>query len=207
VAAHEALMTLRRVMSLSGLLLLAMLLAVASGAGASASRPAPSIAAGTYRGALKCTGSDSFSNGAATRRYRSSPAASVAFASGHRLRQWTYVFLGRRDLLVQSHAVRRGQSFSYAAGTHIGKPGRTRVTVDDVASAPGAVNLLARLDWASPATHYVGAGTYALTLTRVSGSTIRYEAVKVVVKQPLGATSKANPVVRRHEHCVGLLSR
>ena len=185
----------------------ALLATLVAGAGSGAADPAAPIASGTYRGALRCSGSDSFSNGAATRRYRSSPEASVAFASGQRLKRWTYVFLGRRDLIIQSRAVRRGQLFSYSAGTHIGRPGRTRVTVDSVAASRGNVELLARLDWSSPASHYIGAGTYALTLARESATVIRYEVVKVVVKQPLARPSRPNPVIRRHEHCVGLLRR
>jgi hypothetical protein len=185
----------------------ALLATLVAGAGSGAADPAALIASGTYRGALRCSGSDSFSNGAATRRYRSSPEASVAFASGQRLKRWTYVFLGRRDLIIQSRAVRRGQSLSYSAGTHIGRPGRTRVTVDRVAASRGNVELLARLDWSSPAGHYIGAGTYALTLARETANVIRYEVVKVVLKQPLARPSRANPVIRRHEHCVGLLTR
>lgn len=165
------------------------------------------ISAGTYRGKLRCIGSDRFSNGAATRHYRSSPAASVVFGAHQRLRRWTYLFLGRRNLAIQSHAVRAGQSFSYAAGTHIGRPGRTRVTVDEASSFPGNVTLIAHLDWASPSTGYAGSGTYALLLERLGARTIRYEAVKVVVKQPTAsAPTAANPVVRRNEQCVGRLS-
>lgn len=196
-------MRARPLMSLAGVLLAAL----AAGAGSSAADPAAPIASGMYRGALRCSGSDSFSSGAATRRYRSSPEANVAFASNQRLKQWTYVFLGRRDLIIQSRAVRRGQSFSYSAGTHIGRPGRTRVTIDSVAAFRGDVELLARLDWSSLASHYIGAGTYALTLARASATAIRYEVVKVVVKQPLARPSRANPVIRRREHCVGLLTR
>jgi len=68
----------------------------------------------------------------------------------------------------------------------------------------GQVLINARLDWASPATRYMG--TYALLLERVSGTELRYQAVKVVVKQPLAGPSKANPVVRRNELCVGQLT-
>jgi hypothetical protein len=67
--------------------------------------------------------------------------------------------------------------------------------------------VISLVDWASPSTGYLGSGTYALTLQRVSRSRVRYEAVKVVVKQPNGAPSAANPVVRRNELCVGQLAR
>jgi hypothetical protein len=121
--------------------------------------------------------------------------------------RWTYLFLGSRNVVIQSHAVRPGQSFTYAAGAHIGRPGRTTVTVTDVTRSAGAVALVARLDWASPSTGYLGSGTYLLVLERLSRSRIRYEAVKVVVKQPSGAASAANPVVRRNELCIGQLAR
>jgi hypothetical protein len=163
------------------------------------------IAAGRYRGHVACIGSDRFSNGASTRHYHSTPIVSVTFGSGGRLKRWTYLFLGRHNLAVQSRAVRRGQGFSYAAGAHIGRPGRTRVTIDQLVRTAGSVEVLARLDWSSPTFDYVGAGTYDLTLERV-GRSIRYEAVKVVVKLPQAGVSAANPIIRRHERCVGLLS-
>jgi hypothetical protein len=164
------------------------------------------IAAGAYRGSVRCTGSDRFSNGSPTRRYKSFPAAVVTFAANQRVTSWTYLFLLRHDLIKQVRAVHRGQSFTYAAGKHIGRPGRTRVTIIEVARTRGQVLIVARLDWASPATHYVGSGTYVLLLTRVSATDIRYEALKVVVKHPLGARSRGNPVVRRNELCIGDLA-
>lgn len=167
----------------------------------------PGIHAGTYHGRIHCAGSDRFSSTAPTLRYRSRPRVTVGFGSRQRLRRWTYLFLGRRNLRIQSHAVLAGQNFSYAAGSHIGRPGRTVVTVTDLTRSRGAVLLLAQLDWSSPATGYIGAGTYTLMLERLSDSRIRYEAVKVVVKQPVGAPSAANPIVRRHEVCVGQLVR
>jgi len=185
--------------TLSGLLLIIR-------AGAAAHEPSRPIAAGSYRGVVHCRGSDRFSNGSPSQRYRSSPLASVAFASGQRVTSWTYFFLLQHDLVKQARAVRPGASFTYAAGAHVGRPGRTRVTITGVTRTRGQVLIIARLDWASPATHYIGSGTYALLLWRVSGTMIRYEAVKVVVKQPLAAPSKMNPVVRRNELCVGQLT-
>jgi hypothetical protein len=167
----------------------------------------PRIAAGTYKGAVRCSGSDRFSSGAATRNYRSSPTVTISFGAAQHLRRWTYLFLGTANVAVQSRAVHAGQSFTYSAGKHIGKPGRTRVTVAALTSSAGAVQLSARLDWTSPSTGYFGAGTYALLLQRVGSSKLRYEALKVVLKQPHGAPSHANPIVRRDELCVGQLSR
>lgn len=187
------------VITLSGLLL-------GGWAVAAPQEPTPPIAAGTYRGIVQCRGSDRFSNGSPSRRYLSSPVASVAFTSGQRVTSWTYFFLLRHDLVKQVHAVRPGASFTYDAGKHIGRPGRTQVTITDVTPTRGRVLIVARLDWASPATHYIGSGTYALLLERISGTVIRYEAIKVVVKHPLTAPSKANPVVRRNELCVGQLT-
>jgi hypothetical protein len=169
--------------------------------------PSPTIAAGMYRGIVHCTGSDRFSNGSPSRRYRSSPLASVVFASRQRVTSWTYFFLLRHDLVKQVRAVRPGESFTYAAGKHIGRPGRTRVTIVDVTRRHEQALIIARLDWASPARHYIGSGTYALLLERISGTQIRYEALKVVVKHPLAGPSKAKPVVRRNELCVGQLTR
>lgn len=191
------------------LLVLIALSGLAAGAGAVAiaQEPGSPIARGTYHGRVRCTGSDRFSNGSPTRRYRSSPTASVDFASGQRVTSWTYFFLLRHDLVKQVRTVRPGESFTYAAGKHIDRPGRTRVIISDVARAPGQVTMTARLDWASPSTHYFGSGTYALTLERISRAAIRYEAIKVVVKQPVTAPSQANPVVRRSELCVGQLTR
>jgi hypothetical protein len=174
---------------------------------ASSLAAAPLIVPGTYRGAVRCTGSDRFSDGARARRYRSSPTVTVAFGSSQRLERWTYLFLGRHDLVIQSHAVKRGQSFTYAAGAHIGRPGRTRVTIDEVRGVAGGVDLLAHLDWSSPRTRYIGSGTYALALERVSATVLRYDAVKVVVKQPQSTPSKSRPIVRRNEHCTGILRR
>jgi hypothetical protein len=187
-------------MTLSGL-------ALCAGAGATAQEPGPTIVAGAYRGSVSCRGSDRFSNGASTRRYRSFPKASVVFASHQRVRSWTYFFLLRHDLVKQIRAVRPGESFTYAAGKHIETPGRTRVTITAVTRTRGQVMIIARLDWASPSTHYIGSGTYALLLERTRSKAIRYEAIKVVVKHPLTARSQTNPVVRRNELCVGQLMR
>lgn len=186
-------------MTVSGLLLSGL-------AAAATHEPSRPIAAGGYRGIVQCSASDRFSNGSPIQRYRSSPVASVAFASGQRVMSWTYFFLLRHDLVKQVRAVRPGASFTYAAGAHIGRPGRTRVTVTGLTRGRGQVSIIARLDWASPATHYIGSGTYALLLNRVSRTMVRYEAVKVVVKQPLAAPSKVDPVVRRNELCVGQLT-
>ena len=133
--------------------------------------------------------------------------ASVVFASNQRVRSWTYFFLLRHDVVEQVRAVRSGESFTYAAGKHIGRPGRTKVTIVEATRTHDRVLILARLDWASPATHYIGSGTYALLLERRSGTQIRYEALKVVVKHPRAAPSKANPLVRRNELCLGQLTR
>jgi hypothetical protein len=162
---------------------------------------------GTYRGKIRCLGSDRFSNGAPTRHYRSRPKVSVSFGASQRLRRWTYLFLGRKNLVIHTRAVRVGESFTYAAGAHIGRPGRTRVTVTDVERSPGGVLLVARLDWASPSTGYIGSGTYVLVLELTGPARVNYEAVKVVVKQPRGPASAANPVVRRNELCIGELTR
>jgi hypothetical protein len=50
-------------------------------------------------------------------------------------------------------------------------------------------------------------GSYLLRLQRTGAGTIRYEAIKAVVKQPLGTPSDANPVLRRDEVCTGQLTR
>ena len=196
-------MTIRRALTLP------LLLTVALSILASASTEARSVtvAAGRYHGTVRCTGSDRFSNGAATRHYRSSPAVSVVLGTRQRLKRWTYLFLGRHNLMIQSRAVRVGQSFTYAAGRHIGRPGRTRVTIDSLIRAPVRREILARLDWSSPSTHYIGSGTYDLTFERVSAAKVRYDAVKVVVKLPLAGPSASEPVVRRNEHCAGSISR
>jgi len=173
---------------------------------AAAQGPTATIAAGTYRGNVRCTGSDRFSNGSPVRHYRSSPVASVVFDSDQRVTSWTYFFLLRHDLVKQVRAVRPGQSFTYAAGKHISRPGQTRVTIADVTRTRGQVLIIAYLDWASPTTHYIGSGTYALSLERLSGTAIRYEALKVVVKHPVAAPSTANPVIRRNESCRGQLT-
>lgn len=167
----------------------------------------PTIVPGTYRGAVRCTGSDHFSNGSRTRQYDSSSRVAVVIGSRRHVRRWTYIFVGRHNLAIQSRAVRAGESFSYAAGAHIGRPGRTRVTIANVLRALTSVEILARLDWSSPSTHYIGSGTYDLALDRVGSSRIRYDAIKVVIKLPTAGASAANPIVRRHEHCVGRLSR
>jgi hypothetical protein len=191
------------------LLLLIMLSTLALGAGAlaTAQEPSSAIAPGTYHGSVGCRGSDRFSNGSPIRRYRSSPKASVDFASRQRVTAWTYFFLLRHDLVKKVRTVRPGESFTYAAGKHIDRPGRTRVTITAVTRTPGRVMMTARLDWASPSTHYIGSGTYALLLERLSRAAIRYEAIKVVVKHPVTAPTRTHPVVRRNELCVGQLMR
>jgi hypothetical protein len=194
---------IRRALTLS--LLVAVTVSILAAASAQA-RSAP-IAAARYHGRVRCTGSDRFSNGAANRRYRSSPAVSVQLGKRQRVKRWTYLFLGRQNLFIQSRAVRVGQSFTYAAGMHIGRPGRTRVTVVGVIRASGRVEILARLDWSSPATGYIGSGTYDVMFERDGASKIRYDAVKVVVKLPLAGPTASAPVVRRNEHCAGSISR
>lgn len=182
--------------------------AMATGALGDAQARSTSIVAGGYRGTVRCTGSDRFSNGAPTRQYRSRPRASVVFGSGRSLKRWSYFFLGRRNTVIQSRAVRSGQSFTYAAGVHIDRPGRTRVTILGAVRTARRVELLARLDWSSPSTHYIGSGVYDLTFESAGPSTISYDAVKVVIKLPeAGSPTAANPVVRRNEHCAGLLTR
>ena len=182
-------------------------LALGAGAMATAQEPGSAIAPGTYHGSVGCRGSDRFSNGSPSRGYRSSVRASVDFASRQRVTSWTYVFLLRRDLVKKVRAVRPGESFTYAAGKHIDRPGRTRVTITAVTRTPGRVMIIARLDWASPSTHYIGSGTYALLLERLSRAVIRYEAIKVVVKHPVTRPSRTHPVIRRNELCVGQLMR
>ena len=130
----------------------------------------------------------------------------VVFASGQRLEHWTYLFLGRPNTVIQSNAVRPGQFFTYAAGKHIGRPGVTRVTVAETPHSSGVSIVNAILDWSSPATGYIGSGTYTLILERRATTTIRYEAEKVVVKLRRTGPSRANPVVRRTEDCRGDLS-
>lgn len=181
---------------------------MATGALADAKAPSRAIGAGTYSGTVRCTGNDRFSNGAPTRQYRSRPKASVVFGSGRSLKRWTYLFLGHRNTVIQSRAVRAGQAFTYAAGAHIDRPGRTRVTILGVVRTARGVEVLARLDWSSPSTHYIGSGVFDLTFESTGPSTITYDAVKVVIKLPeVGSPTVANPVVRRNEHCAGTLTR
>jgi hypothetical protein len=203
-------------LALSVAALLALIAAAAcgssssSGASSSSSRAVSSsigpIVAGTYSGAIACTGSDRFSNGAPTRHYASTPHVAVVFGSGQQLEHWTYLFLGRTNTVIQSTAVKPAQSFTYAAGKHIGRPGITRVTVQETPHSNGVSIVNAILDWSSPASGYIGSGTYALIVERRATTTIRYEAEKVVVKLPRTRPSRANPVVRRTEDCRGDLS-
>jgi hypothetical protein len=93
---------------------------------ASASAQAPNT---TYRGPVHCVGSDRSSPGGKVVRYESDPTASAAYGPGGELQSWTYLFLGRPDLVVQSSAVRPGQRFAYSAGRHIRRPGRTLIKV------------------------------------------------------------------------------
>lgn len=191
---------------------LAGLVALVAAAGCGSSRPTAaggttgSIVAGTYSGSITCTGSDRFSNGVPTRDYSSTPHVAVVFASGQQLQHWTYLFLGRPNTVIQTSAVKPGQSFTYAAGKHIGRPGVTRVTVEETPHSNGISIVNAVLDWSSPATGYIGSGTYTMVLDRVATTTIRYEAEKVVVKLPRTGPSRASPVVRRTENCRGDLN-
>jgi hypothetical protein len=172
----------------------------------SASSAVGSIAAGTYSGPVACTGSDRFSNGAATRHYSSSPRVSVAVGSGQQVENWTYLFLGRRNTVIQSHAVKPGQAFTYTAGKHIGRAGLTRVTIADTPRSSGVAIVDAILDWSSHFGGYIGSGTLPLVLERRGVKTIRYAAEKVVIKLPRAAPSYANPVVRRSKYCRGDLT-
>jgi hypothetical protein len=181
--------------------------AVATGGLAVSQARSTSIGAGTYKGSVRCTGSDRFSNGAPTRQYRSRPKALVVFASNRRLTRWTYLFIGRHNKVIQSRATRAGQSFTYAAGAHVTRPGRTRITILRVVSTARRVEVLARLDWSSPSTSYIGSGVYDLSLKSTGPRTISYDAVKVVIKLPEARPSAANPVIRRTEHCAGTLTR
>jgi hypothetical protein len=69
------------------------------------------------------------------------------------------------------------------------------------------VEVLARLDWSSPSTRYIGSGVYDLSFENTGPSTIRYDAIKVVIKLPEAGATAANPVIRRNEHCAGTLTR
>lgn len=191
---------------LAGLVALVAAASCGSSTSTAPRRSTGSIVAGTYSGSILCTGSDRFSNGAPTRRYSSTPHVAVVFGSGQRLERWTYLFLGRPNIVIQSSATRPGQFFTYAAGKHIDKPGRTRVTVEETPHSNGVSIVNAILDWSSPATGYIGSGTYALLLERRATTTIRYQAAKVVVKLPRSGPSRANPVVRRSEYCRGDLN-
>jgi hypothetical protein len=178
----------------------------ANGCGSSTSSSART-AAGTYKGNVRCTGGDRFSAGSPTIHYRSSQPVSVTLNGAGHITSWTYVFLGKHNLVIQTSAVHPGDSFTYSAGAHIHRPGRTKVTVTDVLDAPGAAQLIEGIDWASPSTHYIGSGTYSLLIEQVNSSTVRYDAIKVVVKHPLTAPSKTKPIVRRNEFCTGRLVR
>jgi hypothetical protein len=53
-----------------------------------------------------------------------------------------------------------------------------------------------------------GQANHNLTFESTGPSTISYDAIKVVIKLPeAGSPAAANPVVRRNEHCAGLLTR
>jgi hypothetical protein len=196
----------RCIVSVAGLVALLAAAGCGSSTSTAANGSAGSIAVGTYSGSIVCTGSDRFSNGAPARHYSSTPHVAVVFASGQRLERWTYLFLGRPNTVIQSSAVRPGQSFTYGAGKHIGKPGTTQVTVEEAPRSTGVSIVNAVLDWSSPATGYIGSGTYKLIVERRATTTIRYEAEKVVVKLPRTGPSRANPVVRRTEDCRGDLN-
>ena len=181
--------------------------AIATGGFSVAQARSTSMGAGTYTGTVRCSGSDRFSDGAPTRQYRSRPKAVVVFASSQRLRRWTYFFLGRPNTVIQTHTIRAAQAFTYRAGAHIKRPGRTRVTILGVARTERRVEMLARLDWSSPSSGYIGSGVYDLSFESTGPSTIRYDAVKVVIKLPQGGPTAGNPVIRRNEHCAGTLTR
>ena len=194
---------IRRALTLTAL----VTTAIAAGGLAVSQARSTSMGAGAYKGTVRCSGSDRFGNGAPTRHYRSRPKAVVVFASNQRLRRWTYFFLGRHNTVIQSHASRAGQAFTYRAGAHIERPGRTRVTILGVARTERRVEMLARLDWSSPSSGYIGSGVYDLSFESTGPSTIRYDAVKVVIKLPQGGPTAGNPVIRRNEHCAGTLTR
>jgi hypothetical protein len=67
--------------------------------------------------------------------------------------------------------------------------------------------VLARLDWSSPSTSYIGSGAYDLSFESTGPSRIRYDAVKVVIKLPKVGPTAVDPVIRRNEHCAGILTR
>lgn len=167
----------------------------------------PSLEAGTYTGTVRCTGADRYSDGKTIDRFDSSPRVSVRLDQRGGLIAWTYLFLGRRDTVIPSRAVQPGHGFSYSAGAHIGRPGRTRVTVLDSRTANGEARLTASLDWASRSSGYVGAGTYTLRVVARGGGKVEYHAEKAVVKTPPRRPSRAAPVVRRTETCIGDLAR
>jgi hypothetical protein len=176
---------------------LSIVLALALTAGASAQTP------GTYSGPVHCTGEDRYAPGGRVVRFESDPTATAVYGPSGALTRWTYVFLGRPDLVIQSRAVQRGQRFAYTAGKHIHHPGKTVVTV--LAATATTVN--AKLDWESNAGDYVGSGTFGLRLTPTSSGGIDYQAIKSVVKVPAGAKpDRSHPVVRRSELCSGPLS-
>lgn len=194
---------IRRALTVTALVTTVM----ASGGLAVSQAGSTSIGAGTYKATVRCTGSDRFSNGTPTRQYRSRPKAVVVFGRIRRLMRWTYFFLGRHNTVIQSHAIRAGQSFTYAAGAHIDRPGRTRITIQGVVRTARRVEVLARLDWSSPSTSYIGSGAYDLSFESTGPSRIRYDAVKVVIKLPEAGPTAIDPVIRRNEHCAGILTR
>ena len=162
-------------------------------AGASAQTPGA-----TYRGSVHCVGQDRYSPGGKTVRFRSDPDVSVSYGASGKLASWTYLFLGKPDLVIQSKAVRPGQHFTYRAGKHINRPGKTVVTV----VTTSATTLDAKLDWESTARDYVGSGTFGLRLVPTGDGGLEYQAIKSVVKVPVGAPpTRRVPVIRRSELC------
>jgi hypothetical protein len=166
------------------------------------------LEAGTYEGTPHCEGSDSYSSGRKSELFDSRPRVTVRFNEAGDLTNWTYVFLGKKDKLVQSDAIREGQSFHYGAGTHIAKPGRTKVTILNALSADREERLKAAIDWSSPSTNYAGHGSYSLRLKPTGDTTVEYQSNKAVVKSPeSGRVTRDDPVVRRIETCIGELKK
>jgi hypothetical protein len=183
-----------------------LLAGAVAGCGGSSPPAAPDLRAGSYEGAPACTGADRGPGGRVIDRFRSHPEVTVSLDGAGRVTAWTYVFLGDRHTLVESRAVRPGQTFSYVAGAHIGKPGRTTVTILTAGASGSQARITAALDWESPSTGYVGSGTYSLRLRALGDGRIEYHSEKAVVKTPPGRPSPGSPVVRRTETCLGPLS-
>jgi hypothetical protein len=186
---------------------LACLGALAAGCGGTQGPAPPSgLPTGAYNGTVECKGSDTFSNGDKT-QVLDAPVDVTATFDDDGLADWTYVFLGDKNPAIESDAVQPGDTFGYVAGRHIGKPGRTKITVLDSEESDGEVRIVAALDWASKSTGYVGSGTYSLRLRTVGDSALEYQSHKVVVKLPeVSQASEDEPMVRRTEICEGELT-